>query len=226
MTDNIQPIDALTMDDVLKALPANLRGSCSQVTIDNLNSIIQDPELRETYRNNLISYNNVLREITHVTVRDYTNAVSFVTYLNLGYNKIDAYKAVFPEKSKTCSGPKLGTYACIYSKTKLVTKIVEQSVIPLRLMNLEAPQKALNVLMDLMANARSEKVRCDAADKVLAHLAPPDEKNVNLSVNVADSSEMDQMKEQLRILAQRQRSMLDNGTITLRDLANSNILNQ
>ena len=163
----------LTIEEVKAVVPANLKYSVNQELVDKLNTVSTEPELANTIRENFISWNGVLREGKY-KMEDYLNAVKYVSYKMMEYSNVDAYAKTFPQRfatlqAKGMTSKDISAYVAAYSKGKLVTSILEQSLIPFWLLNQDARQKALNTQVELMLYSKSDRVRVMAADSVLAH---------------------------------------------------------
>ena len=69
----------LTKDEIIQALPPAVQGGVSDTLVNELNAIITDPDFRETFRENMISYNRVLAE-GKFKLSSYMNAVMHVSF--------------------------------------------------------------------------------------------------------------------------------------------------
>ena len=69
----------LTKDEIIASLPASVQGGVSDTLVNELNQIITDPDFREAFRDNMISYNKVLSE-GKFKLSSYVNAVMYVSY--------------------------------------------------------------------------------------------------------------------------------------------------
>ena len=110
-----------------------------------------------------------------------------------------------------------------YHKSKLVSKILEQSLIPSWVLNQDLYQKALNVQAELMVHANSEKVRSDAANSILTHLKPPETQKIQLDVGVKEDNMLTALKQQTLELIAAQKAALMAGATTISDIANSRL---
>lgn len=209
----------LTKEQVERSLPANLKSAATQPLTDLLNNIAADPLVAEQVRNNFISYTSVLKE-GKFKAEDYVHAVAYVSYKLMGYSNQDAYFRTFPQRHANLvargTTPKdISAYVSAYHKGKLVNLIMEQSLVPSWVLNQDLYQKALNVQADLMANAASEKVRCDAANSILTHLTKPKEStNFQLNLDVKENSGMTELKDALAKMAQQQQQLIQAGMST------------
>lgn len=212
----------LTRQDIEQSLPANLKSAATQSLVDKINNIVSDPVAAENIRENFISYTSVLRDGRFKTT-DYLNAVVYVSYKLMGLSNLESYQKTFPQRyanlvAKGTSEKDISAYVAAYNKGKLVNLIYEQTMIPTHVLNQEIYQKAINVQADLMLNANSEKVRSDAANSILTHLAKPKELAPAVQIDVNNNSGMDELKDMLSRLAERQKSAIESG-ITTKDIA-------
>lgn len=217
----------LTQQEVVKAMPANLKGVVTQSFVDNINNMTSDPLIAEQIRNNYISFTSVMQDGKFKT-DDYLNAVAYVSYKLMGYSNQDAYFRTFPTRhqalvAKATSAKDISAYVSAYSKGKLVGLILGQSAIPTWIVNQDVHQKAINTLADLMTNGISEKVRCDAATALVVNLAKPKDQNFQLSIDVSESSGMNEMRDVLAQMAKRQQDLIHSGVST-KDIAGERII--
>ena len=216
----------LTREQVEKALPATLKSAATQQFTDLINQIVGDPIVAEHVRENFISYAGVLKDGKFKT-EDYLHAVVYVSYKLMGCSNQDAYAQTFPTRyqalvAKGVSAKDISAYVSAYHKGKLVNLILQQSLVPFWVLNQEYRQKALNVQVDLMLNAKSEKVRSDAANSVLTHLEQPKEVGPLVSIAIEDNAGVAELRAMLSKLAQDQRSAIGQG-IPAKDIAGQQI---
>lgn len=219
----------LTVTDVTKALPANLKGSATQGLVDKINQATQDPILAEAIRDNFISYTGVLQEGKFKT-QDYLKAVMYVSYKLMGHTNKDAYFKTFPDRyqvlvAKGTSSKDMAAYVSAYNRNKLVNLIMEQTLVPSWVLNQHLYQKAINVQAELMQTANSEKVRSDAANSILTHLAKPKEAGPLVNLNLNESSGMNELKDMLGQLAQMQVDKINKGVAT-QDIAGQTLIHR
>lgn len=219
---------ALTVEQFKEALPDKFKKSVNQELIDSINATLAEPELYEAYRNNLLSYTKVLTEGRY-TISDYINAVKYVSHKLMGCTNIEAYSKTFPDRiqkftAQGTSSKDIASYVSIYNKSKMVNAILEQTLIPSYVLNQDLYQKALNTQAELMMTARSEKVRCDAANSLLTHLRPPEVKKVELDIGVKEDSSIQSLREATLQLARQQRLMLEAGMIDAQDAAHQSLV--
>ena len=218
----------LTKDQVERSLPANLKSAATQPLVDMLNNIAADPLVAEQVRNNFISYTSVLKDGKFKT-EDYVTAVTYVSYKLMGYTNQDAYFKTFPQRhasllAKGSTSKDISAYVSAYHRGKLVNLIMEQSLVPTWVLNQDLYQRALNTQADLMVNSGSDMVRQQAANSILLHLTKPKEAmNVQLNLDVKESSGMNEMKEALAQMAKQQQQLIAAG-MTAKEIAASTII--
>lgn len=218
----------LTVDQLQTAMPTQIKGKVTQDLVDTFNNMAMDDEFRENYRNNLISYTSVMQD-GKFTMEQYLNAVRYVSFKLMGDTNIKAYMRTFPTKyanfkSKGVKDKDIASYVTAYNKSKLVNLIYEQSIIPTHVLNADMFQEALNVQADLMMNAKSEKVRSDAANSLLGHLKPPENKKLEIEVSQVESSVVDDLRRATQEHAKVLRQNIAAGALSVRDTAEATVV--
>lgn len=208
----------LTVDQVAKALPANLKGAATQQLTDQINNVVSDPLIAEQVRNNFISYTSVLQEGRFKT-EDYLNAVVYVSHKLMGMTNQDAYFKTFPQRhaalvARGTSNKDIAAYVAAYNRGKLVNLILEQTLVPTWVLNQDLYQKAINTQAELMIHANSEMVRTTAANSLLTHLAKPKEAGPLINLDLRENSGMNELKGMLLTLAQKQKELIESGVDT------------
>lgn len=218
----------LTVQQVATALPANLKGAATQQLVDQINNIVSDPLIAEQVRDNFMSYTNVLKDGKFKT-EDYLHAVTYVSFKLMGLSNQDAYFRTFPARhaalvAKGTSSKDISAYVSAYNKGKLVNLILEQTLVPTWVLNQDIWQKAINTQADLMVNAQSELVRTTAANSILTHLAKPKAVGPLINLDMRESSGMNELRNVLTELAQKQRDMIASGTSSTKEIADQRII--
>lgn len=216
----------LSVHDVASALPSHLKSAATQNLVDMVNNVSQDPDICEHVRENFVTYATVLKE-GKFKVESYVDACSYVTYKMMGYSNMEAYARTFParynqHRANGVSDKDISTYVSVYHRGRLVSMIMERAVMPAWVLNQDVYQLAINEQYNLMTTAKSEKVRCDAANSLLTHLKKPEKHEVDLNVNVQETSGMKELKYMLTELAQAQKTMITDGART-RDIAHQKL---
>jgi hypothetical protein len=218
----------LTVEQFRQALPDKVKKSINQELIDQINKTLSDPEMFESYRDNLLSYTKVMAD-GRFKVQEYVNAVRYVSHKLMGCTNIDAYTKTFPDKftrftAQGVAAKDIASYVTAYNKSKLVNLIFEQTLIPSYVLNQDLYQKALNVQADLMLTAKSEKVRCDAANSLLTQLKMPEVKKVELDIGVKEDSSINALRQATLELARAQRLALQAGQVTAGEVASTRVV--
>ena len=218
----------LTLDQFQLALPDKVKKSINQELIDQINNTLSDPEMYESYRDNLISYTKVMAD-GKFKVTQYIDAVRYVSFKLMGCTNIEAYTKTFPDKyqrfiQQGVQAKDIASYVTAYNKSKLVNLIFEQTLIPSHVLNQDLYQRALNVQADLMVNAKSEKVRCDAANSLLTQLKAPEVKKVELDIGVKEDGSIAALRATTLELARQQRLMVESGAMNAQEVAHSKLV--
>ena len=209
----------ITKELVARALPGNLKSAATDQLADMINQISADPLIAEQIRENFLSYASVLKE-GKFKVEDYLNAVAYCSYKLMGDSNQDAYFKTFPQRyaNLVAAGrtPKeISAYVSAYAKGQLVNKIMEQTLVPSWVLNQHMYQAALNTQFKLMTNEDvSPKVRSDAADSLLTHLAKPKEAGPLINIDMGETSGMNELKDALARMAQQQQALINAGVST------------
>ncbi len=218
----------LTVEQFKSALPDKVRKTVNQELIDQINTTLNEPELYESYRDNLVSYTSVMAD-GKFKISSYIEAVKYVSHKLMGCTNIDAYTKTFPAKyarfiAQGVSAKDIASYVTAYNKNKLVNLIFEQTLIPSYVLNQDLYQKALNVQADLMMNAKSEKVRCDSANSLLTHLKMPETQKVELEIGVKEDSTIAALRATTMELAKQQRLMVESGAMNAQVVAHGKLV--
>lgn len=221
---------ALTVDQFKAALPEKVKKSVNQELIDQVNAVLSEPELFEVYRDNLMSYGRVMAD-GRFKVSEYVNAVKYVSHKLLGDTNIDAYSKTFPDKiqrfmAQGVVAKDIASYVTAYNKSKLVNLIMEQTLVPVHVLNMDMYQKAINVTAELMVTAKSEKVRADAANNLMAQLRPPEVSKIQLDINTKEDSSIGALRAATMELAAQQRELIRSGTLTAQQVAHSKVVGE
>ena len=218
----------LTIEQFRDVLPKQVRGAVSDELIDSVNFAIANSELRENFRDNLLSYTSVMKD-GKFKIESYINAVKYVSLKLLGASNVDAYLKTFPDKhqwfiAQNTSSKDISAYVAAYNKTKLVNLIFAQTLVPFHVLNADLYQKALNVQVALMTDEDvSPKVRSDAANSVLTHLKPPETTKIELDVK-DDSSMLAGLRQTMLELAAMQHKNIELGISSAKDIAQSSLV--
>lgn len=226
--DKVTP--PLTLEYLKQVSPTNIRRVLNQGHVDKLNAVIQDSEIREELRENLVGYMGILKG-SMFRLQDYINAVMYVSYKLMGDSNIAAWSKVFPERlqrllDNNATEKQISGFVAMYNRNKLVNLIVEQSLVPSYILNQDLYQKALNVQAELMMNARSEKVRCDAANSLLNQLKQPETQKVEVDMTVKEDESINELRKTTLELVNQQRKLIEKGHMRAREIAESKVIGE
>ena len=222
-------MSVLTVEQFKVALPDKVKKSVNQELIDQINTTLGDPDMYESYRENLLSYTKVMND-GRFKIGDYVNAVKYVSHKLMGASNIEAYTKTFPDKyqrfiQQVVSPKDIASYVTAYNKSKLVNLIFEQTLIPSYVLNQDLYQKALNVQAELMLDTHiSPKVRTDAANSLLTHLKMPETKKVELDLNVKEDGSIAALRATTLELARQQRLMVEAGAMNAQEVAHGKLI--
>jgi len=215
----------ITIEQLKQALPVKVKQSVNQVLVDQVNSRLNHPETWEVFKDNLLSYGEVMRE-GRFKVESYINAIKYVSFKLLGCTNKDAYIKTFPDKYQNflmqgISAKDISSYSTAFNKSKLVNLIFEQTLIPTHVLNAPMFQQALNTQAELMMSANSEKVRSDAANSILTHLKRPEVQKVELDLGVKQDKTLDTLRATTLKLVQTQKDLLNSKTHNAKQIAST-----
>jgi hypothetical protein len=223
----------LTVDALKAAMPKRQKHNITPHLVDELNNIVTDPEEREAFRENLISYASVLED-PNVKLPDYVHAVRYVSFQLMGYTNQQSWIKTFPERYQRLIDDKKiteesdvflrSTVSC-YNRGKVVNTIREQTLIPTWVLNSDIHQKAINQLAILMTSSRSDKVRADAASSLLTHLKMPETVKMKLDVEVKEDESINQLRGAVTKLVQAQREAIETGVTDALRIAEAPLIN-
>lgn len=220
--------DVVSLGQMREILPKNLKDAFTQEMVDDLNSAISDPIFAEMYRDNLLSFTSVLNEGKY-KMTAYLDAVRYACFKFMGDTNESAYSKTFPDRyrklvAQGLDAKAISAYVAAYAKGKLVNSIMGQAMIPVSILNMDVYQKAINVQTELMLTAKSEKVRCDAANSLLTQLKPPEVKKLEVEIGTKDDGSIDALRKATQELTEMQRNLITSGSATARTIADSRII--
>lgn len=221
--------DKLSKQDIVAALPTGLRTAVTDNFVTMVNDITQDQLVAERVRENFLTYAGVMREGKFKT-EDYLHAIHYTTYKHMGYNNKEAYFKTFPTRqanlvARGVSEKDISAYVAAYHKGRLVQMILEQSLIPMWLLNQDMFQEALNEQAKIMRTAASEKVRSDAADSIMRNLQRPKDAVASLNIDMRENTGLTELKNTLQQLAVASIQAIQQGTPT-KDIAGSRLVRE
>jgi len=218
----------LTKEIVTKVLPKDKK----KLVTDNVIQFLNKAETNETvvneFRENFLTYSKILQS-SRYSLEEYVNAVRFVTYKMLGYSDIDSYAMVFPERYNRLiekfngETDRINAYSSRFKSTKLVTQIMEQTLVPSYIYNAPLFQEALLELSRIMVSSKSDIARVNAASNILQYTKAPEEKNINLEIGYKENDTIRELKSTMEQLATMQKKQLEKG-MELESIAEADIV--
>ena len=216
----------LTKEQLQGSMPKKFRHNVTDEMISFINSTEGD-EFRDVYKENLIGFASVI-ESGRYKMLDYVNAVKFVSYKLIGDSNTIAYAKTFPDRyqrlvDKNTPMKTIASFSTAYNKGDLVHKILERTLVPVHILNMDVHQEAINTQAELMRTAKSETVRQKAAECLITQLKAPETAKIEVDVSYSNSS-IDELRETTRALAQQQLKMIQSGAVTAEHVAQSDII--
>ena len=220
--------ELLTVEQFQKCLPKQMGKAISSDIIDGINTLIQQPELCQNYRDNVLSYTSVMMD-GKFKMPDYLSAVTYISHKLLGSSNVVAYAKTFPDRyqallDRGTSDKDISSYVAAYNKTKLVNLIFEQTLIPTHVLNADLYQKSINVLAHEMVSAKADMARVTAAGKLVEILKVPESTKIELDVSVREDKSITDLKATMAELASAQKRDIEAGFMSVKQVAHSQII--
>jgi len=217
----------LTLEQLRSCVPLSIRKNIKKSMVDLVNSSCDDIDERNTFRENILTFANVLQE-GKWKFEDYICAVKYVSHKLLGDGNTMAWAKVFPNRYQRlvdsgASSKTISAHTSQYNGTDLVSKIIERTLTPIWVANCDILQEAINTQAQLMRSAKSETVRHKAAANLIENLKKPESVQVDISVGVSNDT-VEDLRNVTRALALQQQKMIAGGHVTANDIAGSDII--
>ena len=214
------------LESIKKLVPKAQRTLITEDFVNRLEASMKDSIIAEEFKDNFITYLNVLSKGKY-KMEDYINAVKYVSFKLLDYSNVKAYAATFPERYERLveEGQQIDAFVSMYNKNKLVIQIYEQTIVPSYVLNAPLHQQALNTLATMI---QDEDVRgmtkVKACEAILAYTKQPEVIKGELTIGIEQSDTINDLREVTQQLAKTYREALANGTKTLKQVAESRII--
>jgi len=222
--------EKLSVEQLQKVLPKHKAKLLNQSIVDRLNSVIDSTDIAHEFRDNFVSYTSVLKEGKY-RIDEYMNAVQYCTYKLMGQTNIEAFVRTFPERydrflELEMVEKDIHSRVSVYAKGQLVNAIMEQSLIPIHVLNADVHQQAINHLAYLMLNAKSEKVQSDSAAKLVDALKMPETQKIELDIGLKEDDAIKDLRESTMELVKQQKLMMGAGALNAKQIAESKLVNR
>jgi len=226
LTDKTEGLNELTMDQLQACVPKKWRHNVTDDMITLINSE-PDEDFRQVYKENLLSFADVIQTGKY-KMTQYVDAVKFVSFKLLGDTNLMAYAKVFPDRyqrqiNRGTPSKNIASFATAFNKTDLVHKILERTLVPVHILNMDIHQEAINTQAELMRSAKSETVRQKAAECLIMQLKAPEAAKIEIDVSYSSDS-IDELRDTTRALAQQQLKLIQSGAVTAEAMAHSDII--
>jgi hypothetical protein len=226
LTDKTEGTNELTLVQLQGCVPKKWRHNVTEDTIKLINSE-PDEDFRQVYKDNLLGFADVIQTGKY-KMTQYVDAVKFVSYKLLGDTNLMAYAKVFPDRyqrqvDRGTPAKNIAAYGTSYNKTDLVHKILERTLVPVHILNMDIHQEAINTQAELMRSAKSETVRQKAAECLITQLKAPETAKIEVDISYSNDS-IDELRETTRALAQQQLKLIQSGAVTAETIAHSDII--
>ena len=216
---------------------SNLLGmNVSKQDTADINAIMKDNEERYNELLSLVlEHKHILKDPSCPDLISYVRAMKYVGYLTMGKNFYDAYVASHSDvkdvQGLIMNGKRevIENRAKLFGKSKLVLKITQALDAPLCWLYAGFRHQAIDRLREEMNKAPLPRDRIQAADRLLAHLAPQLEQvtnitNVNVEGNVT-TNVVDAYQDALSLFASEKLKLLDKArkegvTVDVNELVN------
>lgn len=208
----------------------------SKKDVVEINKVLKD-ESSERY-NELLSlvleHKDILNQKECPDLITYLRAMKYVGYITMGKSFYEAYvaahsdihdiQAMYLSDSDTLKET-LKKKAMLYSKSKLVMQITKALDYPLHLVYAGYRHQAIETLRREMNKAPLPRDRIQAADRLLAHLAPTLESTTNiLNVNVGSGGEKNILETyreaMMKFVTEKKELLESNKTIDAKEVIN------
>lgn len=226
-TTNIQN-NFISTEELKEVFPSKNNKITDHVT-NRINTFLSDPEMQESFKENLLTYRKILKGEHNISMDTYINAIKYCSYKIAGHSNEESYKLTFPDRylnmlNKQLSPGDIASLISAYHRTKTVTLILEQSYIPIWILNQEQEQAAINKLVDLMHNGKSDYVKVTAANNLLNHLKRPEATKVEIGLEEGSVSILDEVQKAISDLANVQSKVIKSGNMTVQQIAEKEII--
>lgn len=216
-------IEPMSKEYIKSIVPSSFRKHITDDVVEEINTLGgSDESVASFLIDNFVKYTIVLQDQhSRFRIRDYINAIKYITYKAIGDTNVVAYSKTFPDRYQRMlainkSKKDMNSIISAYGRTDIVKAILEKTYANYWVLNQDAYQKAIETQVDIMENAKSELARVKAADSILTHLGEP-QKAASMTINnlnVNKDNVGKSLQEALTLFAEQVRSNMQNGQST------------
>jgi hypothetical protein len=230
----------MTIAELKGVVPKHVRGMITERIVGIMNQLEGDhgEDFAEHYKQNFVSFSSVMKSGKYGT-DDYMSAVKFVSHKLLQNSDIDSYQMTFPDRYQrlmeqyiefgdeaAIRSQKISPFVSAYKSGELVVRLIEQSLVPPRILNAPMFQQALNIQLDIAINSGSDVARTQAANSILTHLKQPETQKIELEVGIKGQDELEAIRTEMSRLAYQQQNSIELGMNTSLEIAESTLLHE
>nr|DAK08932.1 MAG TPA: hypothetical protein [Caudoviricetes sp.] len=224
-TELIPKNQIVSKEELTDLMPKKMKGLITDETVKMMNDCLVEPEMAKIYRENLISYSGILKDGGYSLER-FFQAIKYCSYKLGGMSNQEAWMRTFPDRYQKhiSAGKSLQEISVLvhsWNKSKLVTKIQEQALVPSWILNNDIYQEAVNMQAHIMRTAKSEKVRSDAANSLLNHLKPPETSKIQLDIGQKTSQHIQELRDAIKEYSDSQLMAIKSGNADAKLIAES-----
>lgn len=222
-------MEPFTIEQFKAALPEKMHKALTPALVAKMGKTLSEPDMFEAYRENLLSYTSIMKE-GRFNLHNYIDAVKYVSHKLRGFTSIRAFSVTFPEKiqkwtAEGVSGKDVASYVTSYNKSKLVTGIMEQCMVPTWIVNQDVFQQAINTQAEIMLDKEnSATARSFAANSLMLHLKQPETKKLELAIGVAKDSSIQALRDATMEYVAEQRRAIAAGVMTPQQAAHAPVI--
>lgn len=233
----VQSESSISKEELTSLLDkTNRKVAITDEAISLISEAMNEPEFDGfKFVETLATYQTAL-DGTRGSLVDFINAVKFTSFLeSYEGNLVQAYIKTFihrefvqermnaPTSSKEYK--ELSYSASRYRKSPLVVNILTQAEIPLYLLFQGYRYKAVNRLVYEMENAPLARDRINASDKLLTHIKPPENLQLEVNVKTNETNIVDKYEEAMRRKIEMQKQALAMGG-SIEDIINVKVIEE
>ncbi len=220
-------MSSLSVKEFQECLPKSMHSNVTQGFVDSINNLQVDSEAAEVFRDNLVTYSDVLKEGKYKLV-NYVEASLFVAFKMQGKTNFQAWCSTFPKKYQRYVNERrpdkdIHAYASTYNKGKLVQAISERSMAVDHVLFADVRHRAIRRQAELMMSD-NEQVAQRAADSIMNHLKAPEESKIKVDIGVNENDTINQLEQTLSRMAKMYSEGIASGNMTAKQIAEQPIL--